>query len=156
MTNSIDIARDDISITPALENYLETIAALKREKKYARVRDIAKALEVKSPTANVAINSLCGLGLVIHERYGYVDLTDKGEMIAREVQNKHDILFNFLTELLFVNKDIAIKEACAIEHSISSETVEKLQRMHNLLKKYFLTKEEDVKKLKDYIEENKN
>lgn len=153
MTNTQRIqSTADIYITPALENYLETIAALKKNNKYARVSDIARALEIKSSTANAAINTLADMNLVIHEKYGYVDLTDKGEEIAKEVQNKHDILFNFLTELLFVDKEKAVKEACGIEHNISSNTIDKLEKLHNLLKKHFLSKDEDMKILKDYLE----
>jgi DtxR family Mn-dependent transcriptional regulator len=152
MPNTAQQLSNPFFITPALENYLETIAALKKEKQYARVGDIARALEVKSSTVHVAINTLSDFGLVLHEKYGYVDLTDKGQVLAQEVQNKHDILFNFLTDLLFVDKEKAAKEACGIEHNISSETIDKLEKLHQLLKDHFLTSDEDVQKLKDYLE----
>lgn len=140
------------NLSAALENYLETIAALKKEKKYARVGDIAKSLGVKSSSVNVAINFLAESGLVIHEKYGYVDLTEQGQKIAEEVQRKHDILFVFLNELLFIDGDIAVKEACEIEHSVSSETVHRLERLYELLKKHFLTKTEDMINLQNYLE----
>ncbi|MDR2771867.1 MAG: metal-dependent transcriptional regulator [Elusimicrobiota bacterium] len=115
MGNSVEIQfRENGSISPVLEDYVKTIAFLKKEKRYARISDIAKSLEVKSPTANVAINSLCAIGLVIHDKYGYVDLTDKGEEIAKEVQNKHDVLFRFLREILSVSPATALKEACGL------------------------------------------
>ena len=145
------MTQKEILLTPALENYLETIALLQRQKKYARVSDIARALEIKNSTANAAINSLVDMGLAVHEKYGYVDLTDKGDEIAREVQNKHDILFSFLSELLFIDKDKAVIEACAIEHSISSETIERLNKLRLLLKNH-LIKDEDIQTLKDYLE----
>ncbi|MDR0822634.1 MAG: metal-dependent transcriptional regulator [Endomicrobium sp.] len=139
------------NLSPALEDYLEAISALKREKKYARVGDIAKTLNVKSSSANTAVNLLTEAELAIHERYGYVDLTERGEKIAQEVQRKHDILYMFLNDLLFIDPQIAVKEACAIEHSISSETIHKLERLYILLKKHFLTKKEDIDNLKDYL-----
>jgi DtxR family Mn-dependent transcriptional regulator len=140
------------NLSAALENYLETIAALKREKKYARVGDIAKALNVKSSSVNVAINFLAENGLVIHERYGYVDLTEEGDKIAKEVQRKHDILYMFLRDLLFVESALAVKEACEIEHSISSGTIHRLERLYELLKKHFLTSPKDMANLQDYLE----
>ncbi|MDR1695541.1 MAG: metal-dependent transcriptional regulator [Endomicrobium sp.] len=140
------------NLSAALENYLETIAGLKKEKKYARIGDIAKVLNVKSSSVNVAINFLAESGLVIHEKYGYVDLTEKGEEIAAEVQRKHDILYKFLNELLFVDSGVAAEEACEVEHSVSSETIYRLERLYTLLKKHFLTKPEDMHNLREYLE----
>ncbi|MCL2485150.1 MAG: metal-dependent transcriptional regulator [Endomicrobia bacterium] len=143
---------EDINLSAALENYLEAIAALKKEKKYARVGDIAKLLDVKSSSVNVAINFLAEQGFVIHEKYGYVDLTEKGERAAAEVQRKHDILFKFFNSLLFLDQSEAEKEACEVEHCVSSETVYKLERLYVLLKKHFLTKPEDMENLRNYLE----
>jgi DtxR family Mn-dependent transcriptional regulator len=140
------------NLSASLENYLETIAMLKREKTYVRVGDIASSLNVKSPSVNVAINFLVENGLVIHEKYGYVDLTEHGEKIAFEVQKKHDILYKFLNNLLFIGPEVASKEACEIEHSVGIETVYKLERLHSLLKKYFLTKDEDITNLKECLD----
>ncbi|MDR1942092.1 MAG: metal-dependent transcriptional regulator [Endomicrobium sp.] len=140
------------NLSAALENYLETIAALKREKKYARIGDIANALNVKSSSVNVAINFLAENALVIHEKYGYVDLTEEGERIAAEVQKKHDILYQFLNELLFIDSAVAVKEACEIEHSTSTETIRRLEKLYILLKDHFLTKEEDLDNLRNYLE----
>ncbi|MCL2334761.1 MAG: metal-dependent transcriptional regulator [Endomicrobia bacterium] len=138
-------------LSAALENYLETIAALKKEKKYARVGDIAKALDVKSSSVNVAINFLAESGFVIHEKYGYVDLTEEGERVAYEIQRKHDILYKFLSELLFIDSNVAAAEACEIEHLVSGQTIRRLERLYMLLKEHFLTKTEDMENLKDYL-----
>ncbi len=140
------------NLSAALENYLESIALLKREKKHARVGDIAKALNVKSSSVNAAINFLAENNLVIHEKYGYVDLTEEGERIAAEIQRKHDILYKFLHGLLFIDSDIASDEACQIEHCVDLETIHRLERLYNLLKKHFLTKEEDMLNLQNYLE----
>jgi DtxR family Mn-dependent transcriptional regulator len=144
------------TLSASLENYLETIAILKKERKYARVGDIAKALNVKSSSVNVAISFLLENDFVIHEKYGYVDLTDQGEKIALEIQKKHDILYKFLNNLLFINDGIANKEACAIEHSVSIETICRLEKLYSFLMGSFLTKIEDIISLKEYLEGRKN
>ncbi|MDR3306838.1 MAG: metal-dependent transcriptional regulator [Endomicrobium sp.] len=141
------------NLSASLENYLETIAMLKREKKYARIGDIAKALGVKSSSVNVAINFLVENNFVLHEKYGYVDLTSQGETLALEIQKKHDILYDFLNKLLFINNKTADQEACKIEHSVGFETVRKIEKLHLLLKKYFLKNEEDALSLKNYLKE---
>jgi DtxR family Mn-dependent transcriptional regulator len=141
------------NLSMSLEDYLETIAMLKREKKYTRIGDIAKALNVKSPSVNMAIKILSENNLVIHEKYGYVDLTYQGETFALGVQKKHNILYDFLNKLLFVNDKVAGQEACKIEHSIGHETVHKIEKLHLFLKKYFLKNEEDMLSLKNYLGE---
>lgn len=114
------------NLTESLENYLETIAMLKRENKIARVKDISKELNVKNSSVNIALNVLAEKGYVIHERYGYVDLTEAGQKIADEIQHKEDVLVKFFTEILGVDHDIALKDACRMEHIVSDETLERL------------------------------
>ena len=110
-------------LSAIMEDYLETIAALKKMGEgIVRVRDIGKLLNVKSPTVNAALKTLARKGLVVHERYGFVNLTAKGEEVAREVQRKHDTLFKFLTTILDIDKVTASQDACKMEHSISSKT----------------------------------
>ena len=145
-----------IKLSAALENYLETVAALKKEKKYARIGDIAKSLDVKSSSVNVAINFLAENGLVVHEKYGYVDLTEEGEKAAAEIQRKHDILYKFLNDVLFIDADVAAEEACEIEHAVSDETILKLERLYKLLKKHFLIKAEDMENLREYLEKTED
>ena len=113
-------------LTESLENYLETIGMLVRKNKIARVKDISKELGVKNSSVNIALNVLADKGLIVHEKYGYVELTPEGKRIADDIQHKEDVLFQFFTEILDVDKDIALKDACRIEHTISDETLAKL------------------------------
>ncbi len=113
-------------LTESLENYLETIGMLVRKNKIARVKDISKELGVKNSSVNIALNVLADKGLIIHEKYGYVELTSEGQKIADDIQHKEDILLRFFTEILGVDKDIALKDACRMEHTISDETLAKL------------------------------
>jgi DtxR family Mn-dependent transcriptional regulator len=110
-------------LSSIMEDYLETIAALKkRGNGVVRVRDIGKLLKVKSPTVNAALKTLSARGFVVHERYGFVNLTAKGEEKAREIQLKHDTLFKFLTTILDIDEVTASQDACQMEHAISSKT----------------------------------
>ncbi|MDR1401235.1 MAG: metal-dependent transcriptional regulator [Endomicrobium sp.] len=140
------------NLSASLENYLETIAALKKGKKCTRIGDVAKSLNVRSSSVNVAINFLTENGFVIHEKYGYVDLTEEGEKIALEIQKKHDILYRFINNLLFINGKTANKEACQIEHLVGTETIRRLKKLYILLEKSFLSKKEDAISLKEYLE----
>lgn len=111
-----------------MEDYLEAIALLKKDKFVARIKDISRLMKVKNPSVTGALNSLSKNGLIIHERYGYVNLTPEGERLAKGVQEKHDILTKFLREVLDVSPKIAAEDACKMEHTISPQTFEKLTK----------------------------
>ncbi len=109
-----------------MEDYLEAIATLQKEKRVARVRDISRLMNVKTSSVTAAMKTLYRNKLVIHEKYGYVELTSEGEKLALSVQRRHDMLLKFLTEILKIDPEIAEKDACRMEHSISPETSKKL------------------------------
>lgn len=110
-------------LSSTMEDYLETIAMLKRKGNgIVRISDISNSLDVKKSTVNAAVGSLSDKGLVVHQRYGHVDLTRKGESVANEVEKKHKLLFEFLTTVLDIDKKTASGDACKMEHVISSKT----------------------------------
>ncbi|MBW1644796.1 MAG: metal-dependent transcriptional regulator [Deltaproteobacteria bacterium] len=114
-------------LTANMEDYLEAIMILQRDRKVARVRDIAKLLQVKMPSVTGAVKNLAEKGLVNYERYSFVTLTDKGVKIAGEIINRHRIIYEFLNGILGVSPEIAELDACRIEHVISPQTVAKLK-----------------------------
>lgn len=116
------------SLSSNMEDYLEAIEKLKKEMGVARVKDIGKLLNVKNPSVNAALYVLSDLGFVVHERYGYVDLTDKGEELAQNVKKRHDIMVRFLTTILNIDPKTAEDDACKMEHSMSNETFEKFTK----------------------------
>ncbi len=118
----------DRKLSSNMEDYLEAIAALKKENDVVRVRDISQSIGVKSSSVNAALKTLSGKGYVDHERYGYVKLTPDGEEVAGNIQSKHDALLKFLSTVLGINKGIASEDACKMEHAISSQTFSKLAK----------------------------
>jgi DtxR family Mn-dependent transcriptional regulator len=112
--------------TARMEDYLEAIYELKREKGMARVSTIAARLEVTMPTVNSAVNKLSREKLVKHDRYGDVELTAKGRKIATEVSRRHEMLGLFLSEILGMDEEAAQRDACEMEHSLSPEAAKRL------------------------------
>jgi DtxR family Mn-dependent transcriptional regulator len=110
-----------------MEDYLETMALLKKEKKPVTVTRISKAMDVKKPTVYSAITKLSKAGLVLHEKYGDVDLTAEGARIAQDVYRRHKILRQFLIDILNVDSDTAEKDACRLEHVLSRVSLSKLE-----------------------------
>lgn len=120
--------KEQEKLSASMEDYLETIDALKRKNGAARVKDIGKCLEVKNSSVNSALATLSKKGFVVHERYGYVELTAAGQEVAREVQNRHDVLIKFLTEVLCIDNKTATEDACKMEHSISYRAFNRLTK----------------------------
>jgi len=58
---------DMTTISPVLEDYLEVVLRFQREKHFARVSDISKAMEVGKSAVTAALKSLSGKGLVNYQ-----------------------------------------------------------------------------------------
>ena len=114
-------------MTQSLEDYLEAIYNLSSaERQTAQVRDIARTLGVTMPSVVKAIRELMRLGLVAHEPYGGVDLTDKGKRLAKSVLGRHVLLRDFLVRL-GVGPRNADRDACMMEHILSAETIDRIR-----------------------------
>jgi len=113
-------------ITPSLENYLEGILIVQREKKVVRVKDLARFLKVKASSVIEAVSNLVKMGLVIHERYGYIELTQQGVNLAKEIYERHNTLKKFFRNVLGIEEKIAEEDACKIEHYLSKKTIERI------------------------------
>jgi DtxR family transcriptional regulator, Mn-dependent transcriptional regulator len=117
---------DTIPVTSSLQDYLETILTLVEEKKVARVTDIATRMQIAKPSVIQALALLKERGLIVQDRYGPVELTEEGYKFAVRILHKHNVLYGFLTQVLGVSPEAAEKDACLMEHDLSSETFERL------------------------------
>jgi len=114
------------SLTPIMEDYVEAIFNLGEEKRSVRVKDIAKRLGVKMPTVTSMLKTLSKRGLIDYQKYEYLELTDKGSGVGREIHRRHHVLRNFLTDILKIDFEKADEEACKMEHAVSPSTLDSL------------------------------
>ncbi|NLU52466.1 MAG: metal-dependent transcriptional regulator [Clostridiaceae bacterium] len=114
-------------LTFTMENYLEAIYELSGGTSGARVSDISERLGVTKASVNSAMSTLAEKGLVINEKYKEVFLTPAGLEQAKLISKKHFIIREFLMKVLKVDESIADKDACSIEHVISSDSVHAMQ-----------------------------
>jgi DtxR family Mn-dependent transcriptional regulator len=114
------------ALTSSMEDYLEAIWVIGLEKKVARVKDIAKSLGVKTSSVVNAIKILSEKQLVHQEPYGYIELTQKGILKAKEIYERHKTLFKFFHEILGVDPKVAERDACEIEHHINRQTLNRI------------------------------
>jgi len=134
-------------VSESLENYLRTLYELQIVNDVVRVKDIAKTLKVRTASVVEAIKKLKKKGLVEHEQYGYIKLTQVGVWQAHKVYEKHRTIFRFLTEILFIDKQEAEELACGIEHHLTEKSISQLEKFIN----YFVQNPEEFNKFKDFI-----
>ena len=118
---------EPVELSAALEDYLEAMARVIAEKGTARVRDIAAALSVHKSTVTGALRSLSEKGLVEYAPYEIATLTPKGQEVARRIAHRHDVIRDFLVEVLSVNEELAEANACRMEHDLDREVLERLR-----------------------------
>ena len=119
----------DITLTPSAEDYLKAIYEIAKEKKIVRIKDITDKLKVKASSVISAVKILASKNLLVHEHYGYIELTTQGIAVGRELYERHLVLYRFLNQVLQVDSNIARKDACAIEHYLHSETVDRVIKL---------------------------
>lgn len=114
-------------LTPSKENYLKVMLEL-LGKEGIRSTDIANALGVSKASVSSMMNVLRESGYVTKEKYGTVSLTKNGQNVAAEVKRRNELLKRFLHKVLGVEASIAAEDACRLEHLISSETADQIDR----------------------------
>lgn len=113
-------------MTSSLEDYLEAVFVLSKQKNNVRLTDIAEYLGVSKPSVNRAINTLTQNGFLEHVTYGDIVITPDGESYAANVLRRHKLIKQFLINELGVDEKIAEYDACQMEHVMSPVTIDKL------------------------------
>jgi DtxR family Mn-dependent transcriptional regulator len=111
-----------------MEDYLETIHLIGERQVGVRVRDVAKRMDITMPSVTGALKNLERQGLVSHPRYDRIDLTSEGKRIARDVFHRHEVIREFLVQVLGIDSETAERDACGMEHTISGTTLNRLVR----------------------------
>jgi len=115
----------DVTLSATLEDYLGVISRLQKERKYARVRDIAKRSKVAKSAVTFALRTLSEKGLVNYEPYEPVTLSPEGSEQAERILLRRRILEDFLVNVLGLAPDRAEAAACGMEHAIDPESMER-------------------------------
>ncbi len=108
--------------TEAIEDYAKTIYALaNREQGPVGTSALADGLGVSPGTVTAMLKRMAELGLVDHEPYHGVALTDSGERVALEVIRHHRLIESYLADALDMPWDRVHEEAEVLEHYISED-----------------------------------
>ena len=113
-------------LSSSQEDYLEAIYDLQTDNHVARVKDIAKRLNVSSASVTGAVKNLGEMKLVNYAPYGHITLTEEGLAMAKDVTRRHQALREFLIQILSLDPDKADEAACKMEHVISPEVTDRI------------------------------
>jgi len=111
-------------LTAAVQDYAKAIYTLETRNGSASTNELAALLEVRPGSVSGMLRKLSALGLVEHERYHGVRLTERGRRVALEVVRHHRLLELFLVESLGMTWDEVHAEAEVLEHALSEELEE--------------------------------
>lgn len=113
--------------TESSENYLETILVLSRQLPVVRAVDIAAELGYKKSSVSIAMKNLREKQQITVTDAGYIYLTDSGKEIAEMIYERHEFISSWL-ESMGVPAEIAVEDACRMEHVISKESFEAIKK----------------------------
>lgn len=128
-------------ITKSLEDYIEYIYTSLSNGKELKAIDIAKKFNISRASVSEALIRLCELGLVIYEGRKGIIVTEKGEIEAKRVIKKHQILLDFINKTLNIEFEKASDNACKIEHVIDDDVVSILEKFNQFSDKNNLKKD---------------
>jgi DtxR family transcriptional regulator, Mn-dependent transcriptional regulator len=120
--------RKSDQITPSKEDYLKVLLQLTNMMQDVRSIDVARAMDFSRATISRTMKELDAAGYILKSKDGNIRLTEKGLLVAQKLKYRNDLLKRFLINVLLVDQSIAEIDACQIEHAMSSETIDKLER----------------------------
>ena len=110
-------------LSAPVQDYAKAVYALERREGGGAVSttDLAERLGVTPGSVSAMVRKLADVGLIEHEPYRGVRLTEEGRKVALEVLRHHRLLELFLAEELGMPWDRVHDEAEVLEHALSEE-----------------------------------
>ena len=134
-------------ISKASEEYLKTMYILKQQNGNIRVTDIAKKMNCTKPSVNKAIYNLKDSGLLNYESYGTIELTEKGEDLAKKILEAYDISYVFFKDVIGLDVETSKREAEKLKLTMEDNTINNLAKyVHKVLNLNDLNCDYDIAK----------
>ena len=115
------LRQEDRSVTPTMEDYLEMIYRLSKDRGFTRIGDLAGALHVQPPSASKMVQKLAEVSFLNYEKYGVIELTAQGRELGEYLVKRHETIERFL-RFIGASKSV-LEETEKIEHNLGTETV---------------------------------
>jgi len=118
----------ETTVSSEAEEYLEAIYRLEKKTGFAKTMELASQLKVVPGSVTNTVEGLERRGLVIHEPYRGVKLTEKGRKLALNVLRRHRLAERLLTDILHLDWSKAHDAACKLEHAIAADIIKPLEK----------------------------
>jgi len=131
MTKKSSQEKSEISEIPeSYQRYIDEIYNISRKKKGGWVtnKEIAESLKIEPPSVSGMLEKLKKKGLIKWEPRKSIRLTEKGKKIAKQLDETHNLLFQFFANVLKIeDKDVIENLSCEIEHHITRDVKNSLE-----------------------------
>lgn len=114
------------ALTGPVEDYLKVIFELEMSGGTAGTNEIAAALRIAPASVSGMVRRLAEQGLIEHERYRGVRLTELGRRAALRTIRRHRVIEAYLTTALGYPWDMVHAEAERLEHAASDDLVDRM------------------------------
>lgn len=116
-------------LSPVAQDYLKFIwSATEWEGDPVTVKQLSERMGVRAATVSDGIRRLTEQGLLAHEPYGGIELTEEGRRHAVAMVRRHRLIETFLVHELGYGWDEVHDEAEVLEHAVSDDLVERIDR----------------------------
>ena len=109
------------------EMYLETILILSQRMENVRAINIGEEMGYSKPSVSRALKILKENSYINVDKNGYITLSKTGQEIAEKIYERHQVLSEILIKL-GIDPEIAIEDACRMEHVISDTSFEAIKK----------------------------
>lgn len=133
MTTDVWKQYDGHAVTHSMGHYLMAVRDLLKARGYARVTDVASFLEVSRSSASTFLHSLRKKGFLDEDENHFLRLSPRGEEISLQIVRNQLILESFFRNILGVEEEQALVDACKMEHLLSPETSYRLLALIQIL-----------------------
>lgn len=113
-------------LTAPVEDYLKAIYDIELAGGAAATTDIAQRLAIAPASVSGMVRRLADQGLIAHERYRGVRLTEVGRRAALRTLRRHRVIEAYLAGALGYPWDRVHEEAERLEHAASDELVDRM------------------------------
>ncbi len=139
------LRQKNMTLTPAMEDYLEMVFRSSEEQGYLRLNELAESLNVRASSASKMVQKLGEYGLIKYKKYGIIELTGTGKELGAYLLTRHNIIEKFLSTIGI--EENLLKETELIEHNISANT----QKHMEIFNRFFESYPEFSKQLRAFV-----
>lgn len=122
------MSNNEHGLSANIEEYLEWIYRLSKEQEEVTTTDLARSLKVSPASVTGMVKRLSERGLILHEKYHGIALTEEGRDRALATIRRHGLLECLLVNVLGLPWHLADEEAGRLEHHITPDVERRLQQ----------------------------